>query len=45
MEIPERIAVIGGSLSGKTKFVCDNIIGSFTYIHLFGQEHNLKVYR
>lgn len=44
-EVPQRIAVIGGSLSGKTTWVIQNILPLFNYIHLFGKEHNLKVYK
>jgi hypothetical protein len=42
---PERIAVIGGSLSGKTEFVLNNIVPKYRYIHLFGAPHNYEAYQ
>lgn len=43
--VQERIAVIGGSLSGKSQYVLDYIVPKFMYIHLFGAEHNFGPYK
>lgn len=40
----ERIAIIGSSMSGKTYYVCTEILPCFQYIHYFGPEHNMPVY-
>lgn len=41
--ISERIAIIGSSMSGKTYYMCTEILPCFQYIHYFGPEHNLPV--
>lgn len=42
--LSERIAVIGASTTGKTYFVCKEILPHFKYIHLFGPLHNIQTY-
>lgn len=39
----ERIAIIGSSMSGKTYYLCTEIVPCFQYIHYFGPEHNMPV--
>lgn len=41
--ISERIAIIGSSMSGKTYYLCTEVLPCFQYIHYFGPEHNLPV--
>jgi len=37
----ERIALIGSSMSGKTYYLCTEIVPCFQYIHYFGPSYNL----